>query len=116
MSVVSRAVATANRVGGKLKLKSRVTLKSFTGDSGKGDDAYTSKVHLAFVDRKQQSVTAFDGTEKKSSTVVTFADPAIRVNEFDIIILDDGSGGPVLAVGGFVDGETSRPALTEVFL
>ncbi len=116
MSVVSRAIATANRVTGKLKLQSLVTLKSYQADSGKGDDTYTAKSYRAIVDRKQRTVTAFDGTEKASSTTVTFLDPAIRVGEHDIIILDDGSGGPVLAVGGFVDGETSRQALTEVFL
>lgn len=116
MSVVSRAVALANRTTRKLKMQSSVTLKTFRGDSGKGDDAFTSATHQAIVDRKQRRVVTFDGTEKQSSASVTFLDPAVVVGEFDMIILADGSGGPVIAVGGFVDGETDRQALTEAFL
>jgi hypothetical protein len=116
MSVISRGVAIANRVTKKLKMQSSVTLKSLTGDSGRGDDAFSSKPLTAIVDKKQRVIRAFDGTEKVSGTTVTFLDPGVVVGENDIIRLADGSGGPVLGVGGFVDGSTDRQALTEAYL
>lgn len=97
-------------------MQSTITLKSYKSDSGTGADTFTSSSLRAVVDKKQQQVRAFDGTMKMSSTVITILDPSVVVGENDIVVLADGSGGPVLGVGGFIDGETSRQALVEVYL
>lgn len=116
MSILSSAVKIVDKVGGSLKFKSRITVKSFNADAGKGDPTYTDKPYTAFVDKKQRMVRTFSGEEAVAGTTVTITKPGTLVKEHDVIVLADGSGGPVIGVGGYVDGSTQRQALTEAYL
>ena len=51
-----------------------------------------------------------------SQAEVTFLDPGVVVNELDIIILPDGTSGPIINSAGFVDAQTGHPILTQVYL
>lgn len=116
MSLIGDVVGIVDGVAGNLGFKSKVTHRMFTGDAGKGDDAYKNVVRRAIVDKKQRQVRGFDGALVMSTTTVTFLDPAIVVGQFDLIVLDDGSGGPLVGVGGFIDGGTNRQAYAEAYL
>lgn len=118
MSLISDVVAIVDGVAEDLQWKSKVTHRVWTGDAGKGDDAFTNVTRRAVVERKQRRVRTFTGEEAVSSTTVLFTAPAsvTRVKEFDQILLQDGTGGPVMGVGGFMDGATDEQAYTEVYL
>lgn len=122
MSIISNAVKVVDKIGGSLKFKSKVTLKSLKTDAvsaalnAKGDLQYNSVKYLAFVDRKQRLVRTFQGEESMSTSTVIIAKPGVLVKEHDRIVLDDGTDQPVIGSGGYVDGATNRQAFTEAYL
>ena len=117
MSLISGAVAIANSVANSLKMQSDVYQEVSAGVDRNGKHIYPSKIaRKAVVDMKQQQVRTPSGDMALSKASVLFLDPAIVVKFTDRITLPDGSTGPILAIDGFVDGETNAQALSEVYL
>lgn len=98
-------------------------------------DEYGNKTYLpaigqpaaqlqAIVDWKQRQVRTTTGILSVSRASVTFLDVAALaaatnnegVADEDIIVLPDGTTGPILDMSGFIDGGTGQPLATEVFL
>lgn len=115
-SILQTAVKIVDRVGKSLKLPSKITVRSYNSDGGKGNPQYTDVKYTAFVDKKQRTVRTFSGEEAVSSSTITITKPGIIVKEHDRIVLNDGSEGPVIGVGGYVDGATQKQSFTEAYL
>lgn len=116
MSIVSRAVAIADKVTKNLKMQGYVTHYSYSSDGGKGDPVETITKPYAVIDKKQRLIRTFSGEMAVSNTQVMILKPGVTVKEGDRIILKDGTGGPVIGIGGFVDGESNAQAFTEAYL
>lgn len=118
MTLLSNAVRLANKVTLGLKMQAqgdkKVTLQKYLGDGGVGSPTYSSKKYDAVVEKKQRQVRTFSGELGVSGTTVTFLVPSIVVTERDRIVLADGTGGEVIAVGGPVD--ASGQLLLECYL
>lgn len=107
-------------------LQSVVTLRHYTGSQTLlGDKSYTSAVELrAVVDWEQRQIRTSGGVLSVSRAMVLFLDVAALsaatnaqgVDDEDIITLPDGTTGPILDMGGFIDPGTGRPLATEVYL
>jgi len=114
LDVVRSGVAIANSVTGDLQ--ATVTHRVFVRAGGSGQSIYTNVSRKALVTRKQRLVRSSSGDMSKSQAEVTFLDPGVVVNELDIIILPDGTSGPIINSAGFVDAQTGHPILTQVYL
>lgn len=117
MTLLSKAVAIADKVTLALGMQAKVTHKLFTGDGGVGDAAYTSKTRTAVVEQKLRQVRSFSGELVTSTATVTFVHPTpmgVEGGAHDKIILPDGSGGPVVGTGGPVD--ASGQLIVEAYL
>jgi hypothetical protein len=102
-----------------------VQLRRFTKGSGTGVKDYGSPITLkAIVDWKQKQVRTMSGVLSISRATVLFLDiTALRaatngegIDDDDEITLPDGTTGPILDMGGFVDAGTKIPLATTVFL
>lgn len=114
MDVVRSSVAIANSV--TADLQATVTHRVFVSSGGAGKSVYTNVARKALVTRKQKLVRSSSGDQTMSQAEVVFLDPGVVVNELDLIILPDGTSGPILNSAGFVDSGTGRPILTQVYL
>lgn len=83
--------------------------------AGKRDYA-TPQARPAIVVKQQKMVRSMAGQMVMAETSITFLDPSVVVQEFDRLVLPDGSTGPILTVEGFIDRGTGKPLLTEVTL
>jgi hypothetical protein len=108
-------------------IQSTVTLKRYlSDDDGYGSPSYAPDVTLqAIVDWKQKQVRTKEGILSVSRAIVTFLDAAALRDatdgngiddDKDVIVLPDGTTGPILDLGGFIDRETTHPLATEVIL
>lgn len=89
----------------------------FLSVDGSGSRTYGSTVlRPALVDWKQRQVRTMTGELTVSRASVTFLDPAVVINDDDIIVLPDGTTGPILDMSGFIDGGTGNPFFTQVWL
>jgi len=78
----------------------------------------------AIVDWKQQQVRTQGGELTVTRATVLFLDVDALIaatngegiGDEDIIVLPDGTTGPILDMGGFIDAGTGHPLATEVFL
>jgi RNase P/RNase MRP subunit POP5 len=78
----------------------------------------------AIVDWKQRQLRTQEGILSVSRASVAFlnvqalstATNGEGVNDEDIIVLPDGTTGPILDMGGFIDAGTGHPVATEVYL
>lgn len=114
MTLFSDVVASIDDVMTGLEVKVKVTHKSFGGDGGNGAPTYpVIKKREAIVDRKVREVRTFSGTLAVSNMSVTFLS-AVEVNEHDVIVLSDGTGGEVMSVSSPYD--QSGRLITEAFL
>jgi hypothetical protein len=114
MDVVRSAVAVANTL--TADLQANVTHEVFQHADGAGTGDYVKVTRPALVTRKQQMVRSSNGEMVLSSAQVVFLDAGVVINEFDRIILPDGTGGPILTTDGFVDSGTGHPISTQVYL
>ena len=113
--LVRDGVALANSL--TADLQANVTHKAWVSTSGSGVKTYAAPViRPALVDWKQKQVRTVSGVLTVSRASVTFLDPDVIVDEKDVIILPDGTTGPILDMAGFIDRVTGTPYLTEVFL
>jgi hypothetical protein len=113
MTLFSDVVAGLSDVFEGLEVVVNVTHKSYVSDGGKGDPTYTTATRRAIVDRRQREVRTFAGDMSLSSASVLFLG-AVIVNEHDVILLLDGTGGEVINVSSPVD--QSGRLITEAYL
>lgn len=129
-------IATANKI--TKPLQATVQFRHFVGASGTGERMYLPPEGepaielLAIVDWKQKHLRTPTGELTVSRASVLFLDiVALRaattvldgsnlveegINDQDMIILPDGSTGPIIDMGGFIDADTGHPVYTEVWL
>lgn len=123
LNVIRDAVAVADSV--TRPLQSTVSYQRWTGQNAFGEATYAAAVDLkALVDWKAKQVRTATGTTEVSRAVVTFLDAAALsaatggagIDDNDVITLPDGTTGPILDLGGFIDPGTGTPVATEVAL
>ena len=115
LDIVRGGVELANSL--TADLQANVTHKAWVSTGGSGVKVYAEPVvRPALVDWKQKQVRTASGVLTVCRASVTFLDPAVVVDEKDIIILPDGTTGPILDMAGFIDRITGTPILTEVYL
>lgn len=123
LDVVRAGVKVANGV--TKPLQPTVTFRRLIGIDGEGTRTYASNVSLrAIVDWKQKGLRTPTGELSVSRASVAFLDVAALmaatdgkgVDDGDIIILPDGTTGPILDLSGFIDAGTGMPVMTEVWL
>lgn len=106
-------------------IQSTVSFKRRTGQDQFGAPTYAAAVNLkAAVDWKARQVRTSTGILTVSRAVVTFLDAAALsaatggagIDDSDEITLPDGTTGPLLDLGGFIDPGTGIPIATEAYL
>jgi hypothetical protein len=102
-----------------------VSFERYLGESGDGGVTYAAAVPLhAIVEWKSAQVRTPTGVLTVSRTSVLFlniaelsaATAGEGVDDLDRITLPDGTSGPILDLGGFIDAGTGHPFATEAFL
>lgn len=128
LDVVRSAVKIADNV--TKPLQATVQFRHYVSSDEYGTKIYDPAVALpakelrAIVDWKQKQVRTMQGILSVSRASVMFLDIAALVaatggegvDDLDVIILPDGTTGPILDMSGFVDAGTGRPVATEVWL
>jgi hypothetical protein len=121
--IIRSAVKTANSV--TQSLQALVTYERSLGDNGYGAINYAPPIEMkALVDWKQRMVRTAAGQLTVTRATVTFLDvnTLLQVTEYkglndeDKITLPDGTTGPILDMGGFVDPGTGIPYATEAMI
>ncbi len=106
-------------------LQPSVTFKRYLSSDGYGTKTYAPAVQLkAIVDWKQRQVRMTSGVLSVSRSSVMFLDinalvaatAGQGVNDEDIVILPDGTTGPILDMSGFIDAQTGHPVATELWI
>lgn len=112
--LVRGGVAIANKL--TASLQPEVTVIKAASTDVAGDVTPGATYHWpALVDWKAERRRTPEGTEVTSRAVITFTEPR-PITEEDTIILPDGTTGPILDLGGFVDKGTGRPFVLDVYL
>lgn len=117
MSLLSDLVAIADDVTKSLDLQADVTHEAFVSQTGKGDRTYGPKVvRPAIVTLRNRTVVTASGELRVSNAQIVFLDRTVIVTDNDRITMPDGKTQKILERKGFIDKETGRPVLTEIFL
>lgn len=123
LDVIRAGVKVADQV--TKDLQSTVTYKRYKETNSEGTRTfYASKTLRAIVDRKQTQVKTAEGIMSLSRASITFLDiDALMlatgnagINTNDVIVLPDGTTGPILNTAGFMDRSKEVPVATEVYL
>lgn len=123
LNVVRKGVATADKV--TKSLQALVTFEQYLSDDGFGTAIYAYPRKLrAIVDWKQKQVRTAEGELTVTRATVTLLNIAEVVaatggdgiDDKDRFTLPDGTTGPILDMGGFIDAGTGHPVATEVFI
>lgn len=128
LDVLRSGVAIANKV--TKPLQATIQYRHFLSNDGYGAPTYVPDVSLpaltpkTIVDWKQKQVRTQSGILSVSRASVMFLDIAELVaitngegiSDEDMIILPDGTTGPILDMSGFIDAGTTLPLATEVWL
>jgi hypothetical protein len=123
LNVVRSAVKTADLA--TRPLQATVSYQRYTGQDALGDPSFATPVSLlAIVDWRARQRRTATGVLTVSRAMVTFLDaPALAaatagngIDDKDVLTLPDGTAGPILDLGGFVDAGTGLPIATEAFL
>lgn len=124
-TILRKAVQIADRITKKLNLPSDVLFYRAITDDSTGTKTYAAAVPLkAIVDWKQRQLRTPQGVLSVSRASVLFLDTAALsaatngegIDDNDVIVLADGTSGPILDMTGFVDAGTTHPIATEVWL
>jgi hypothetical protein len=123
-SIVRNAVALVNKQ--TLSLQETVQFIPWVGQSDEGAPAYgTPLLMTALVEKKEGTLTLANGVMINTKAHVTFIQPisptgaAGRIEPIDnrdVIILADGTTGPIIGILGLDDPSTSYPYMMEVDL
>lgn len=127
MAGIRDALTLGVRIANKVTkpVQALVTFKKAVADSSFGGWSYPTEVQLrATVDWKQKQLRTADGVLSVSRALVQFLDVDALIaatngegiDDHDIIILPDGTTGPILDMAGFIDPVTNLPFSTEVYL
>lgn len=128
LDALRAGVAVANTV--TKPLQATVQFRHYVSSDGEGTKTYNPPVGLpaasldAICDWIQRSLRTMTGELTVSRTAVMFLDIDALVaatggegiNDDDVIILPDGTTGPILDMKGFIDKGTGHPIATEVYL
>lgn len=123
LDVVRSAVAVADSV--TKPLQSTVSYQRRTGQDQFGSPTYAAAVDLpAIVDWKATQRRTSTGILTVSRAVITFLDAAELsaatggngIDDNDVLTLPDGTTGPLLDLGGFIDPGTGIPIATEAYM
>lgn len=128
LDVLRSGVAIADTV--TKPLQATVQFRHFVGA-----DAYGAKTYIppasdppaelvAIVDWKQKQLRTTSGVLSVCRASIMFLNIADLVaatggdgvNDEDVIVLPDGTTGPILDMSGFIDAGTGHPIATEVFI
>jgi|SRR5580765_3136039 len=124
LGVLQNGVKTLNRITRSGGLQAQITYVQKTGATA-SDPSFAAGVPVhAHVDFKAVQVRTREGTLATTRAVLTWTDVAeillvtggrgVTVDDF--FTLTDGSVGPVLSVGGYIDSGTGQPVATEIYL
>jgi hypothetical protein len=123
LNVVRSAVKTADLA--TRPLQATVSYQRYTGQDAFGDPSFAASVSLlAIVDWRARQRRTATGVLTVSRAMVTFLDASALaaatagngIDDKDVLTLPDGTTGPILDLGGFVDAGTGLPIATEAFL
>lgn len=128
LDVVRSGVAVANNV--TQPLQATVQFRHYVSSDAYGTKVYNPPVGqpaaelLAIVDWKQRQLRLTSGVLSVSRSSVMFLDinalvaatNGDGVNDEDMIVLPDGTTGPILDMSGFIDAGTGHPVATEVWI
>lgn len=120
MSLISSMVALADSLTQSFGLQADIQYWAYVSSNGAGKVTYSPPypgagvVVKAIVDKRQRMVKTASGELVQSQASVTFLRPT-TINLFDRIVLPDGTTGPILNTGAFMDGSNAG-ILTEVYL
>lgn len=123
LQAIRSAVAVADQV--TKPLQATVSYRRRTGQDAFGKPTYATAVDLrAIVDWKATQRRTSTGILTVSRAVITFLDVSALsaatggagIDDNDKITLPDGTTGPVLDLGGFIDPGTGVPIAVEVFM
>lgn len=128
LDVVRSAVKIADEV--TKPLQATVSFRHYVSSDAYGTRTYDPNEALpaaklkAIVDWKQKQVRTMEGILSVSRAMVAFLDidalvaatDGEGINDLDIIVLPDGTTGPILDMSGFIDAGTGHPIATEVYL
>lgn len=128
LDVVRGAVAIADNV--TKPLQATVSFRHYAGSDAYGAKTYVPDVAApalalrAIIDWKQKQLRTQEGVLSVSRAMVMFLDVQALstatsgqgVNDEDLIVLPDGTTGPILDMAGFIDPGTGHPIATEIYL
>lgn len=126
LSAVQAGIAIADKI--TKPLQGQISIQPWIGQDGVGGHSYgTTKLVNAAIDTTRKRVfgqgqevvimASLTIMEAIADTVAT--PPHVRVNPIDprdIITLPDGTTGPTILAGGYMDPSTSRPVSNDVML
>lgn len=125
--IVSGAVKTASKL--TVSLQADVTWKAWTGNDQRGKNTYSTHTIKALVEQEVKTqIDQSTGKAIETQAKITILDPLpvvsalpgfTRINPIDnrdMLILPDGTTGPAYRPGGFVNPDTDKPFLMEVWM
>ena len=116
LDVIRGGVAIANRVTAPLQALVSHAAASLSTDGYSTRTWAAPVMRPAIIDWKQAQVRTLAGELTVSRATITFLDPTVDIDEYDRLILPDGTTGPILDMSGFIDAGTGQPVCTTVFL
>jgi len=115
MTLLSDVIGIADGITRDLGLQGSVNHEVCTLLDGAGARSYAAPVSRgAIVEKKQKLVKTTNGEMEMSQASITFLSPT-PVGMFDRLTLADGTTGPILNTGGFVD-SSNVAILNEIYL
>lgn len=123
LGAIRSGVKVADKV--TAPLQSTVSYERRTGQDAFGAPSFAAAVDLlAVVDWKATQRRTSTGILTVSRAVITFLDAAALsaatggagIDDNDKLTLPDGTTGPILDMGGFIDPGTGIPIASEIFL
>lgn len=115
-NILVKAIGIADKVTKDLQPKVKYEKYLGLSPDGFGTELYAAPVFIdAIVDWQQKQVRTAAGVESVSRAVITLPRP-MQINDEDRFTLPDGTTGPILDMGGFVDRVTGYAMSTDVYL
>lgn len=125
--IVSGAVKTASKL--TVSLQANVIWKAWIGNDQRGKNTYTTNTIKALVEQEVKTqIDQSTGQAIQTQAKIVILDPLPVVSALsgfsrtnpidnrDILILPDGTTGPAYKPGGFVNPDTNKPFLMEVWM
>lgn len=123
LNVIRDAVKVVDSV--TKPIQATVSYQRRTGQDAFGAPTYAAAVNLrAIIDWKATQRRTSTGILTVSRAVIAFLDVAALsaatggagIDDSDLLVLPDGTTGPILDLGGFIDPGTGIPIATEAYL